>query len=313
MQKGDLEGQWHARFPRNDRLCCNYEPHVLLATLGNFDWRPVLNVWAVVQYVTKYATKAPKGSRKLQEVLKDAVDEVCTYVPEGEGSDFLRRSIQKFFARSLGERDFLAYEAVQLGLQLPQVIPMMPIVSLNTSGSRPLKPQWMMKYLGEDEPVHYDSKVDKFNKRLQLVRKQIESGIEEVTAAELQHVSLYEFWWKYFVERGRVKRSTRPVCLMVTPSYSADCANVEHACHESYARCAVLAHWRHMATLTRHRMIRNAVGMEPVPPVCLGSTIFVDPSVDALVPEEQRYLGTRELYLKFEGKLDGRHNNVGGT
>ena len=100
---------------------------------------------------------------------------------------------------------------------------------------------------------------------------------------------------------------------MVTPSYSADCANVEHACHESYARCAVLAHWRHMATLTRHRMIRNAVGMEPVPPVCLGGTIFVDPSVDALVPEEQRYLGTCELYLKFEGKLDGRHNNVGWT
>ena len=95
MEKGDREGQWHARFPRNDRLCCNYEPHVLLANMGNIDWRPVLNLWAVVQYVTKYATKAPKGSRKLQEVLKDAVDEVCTYVPEGEGSDFLRRSIQK--------------------------------------------------------------------------------------------------------------------------------------------------------------------------------------------------------------------------
>ena len=61
MEKGALEGQWHARFPRNDRLCCSYEAHVLMANMGNIDWRPVLNLWAVVQYVTKYATKAPKG------------------------------------------------------------------------------------------------------------------------------------------------------------------------------------------------------------------------------------------------------------
>jgi len=139
MERGEREGQWHARFPRNDRLCCSYEEHILLANMGNIVWRPVLNLWAVVQYVTKYATKAPKGSRKLNEVLKDAVDEVCKYVPEGEGADFLRRSIQKFFARTLGERDFHAYEAVQLGLQLPLVIPLMPVVSLNTSGTRPLK------------------------------------------------------------------------------------------------------------------------------------------------------------------------------
>ena len=105
MERGEREGQWHARFPRNDRLCCSSEAHVLRANMWNVDWRPVLNLWAVVQYVTKYATKAPKGSRRLNEVLKDAVDEVCTYVPEGEGADFLRRSIQKFFARTLGERD----------------------------------------------------------------------------------------------------------------------------------------------------------------------------------------------------------------
>ena len=241
MSKGDREGQWHANFPRNDRLCCSYEPHVLLANMGNIDWRPVLNLWAVVQYVTKYATKAPKGSRRLREVLKDAVDEVCTYVPEGEGADFLRRSIQKFFARSLGERDYHAYEAVYLGLQLPVVIPLMPVVSLNTTGSRPLKPGWMLKGRDENEPVHYDSRVDRFNKRLKLVRQQQADGFDQVSEEDVRHVSLYEFWWKFSVYRGRVRWATRPVCLMVTPSYSADCACVEHVCHESYARAAVLA------------------------------------------------------------------------
>ena len=95
LERGEKEAQWFARFARNDELCCNYEAHVLVANMGNVDWRPCLNLWAVVQYVTKYATKAPKGSRRLHDLLKDAVDEVCTYLPEGGGNDFLRRSIQK--------------------------------------------------------------------------------------------------------------------------------------------------------------------------------------------------------------------------
>ena len=85
------------------------------------------------------------------------MDEVCKYVPEGDGTDFLRRSIQKFFARTMGERDFHAYEALQLGLQLPLVIPLMPVVSVNTSGSRPLKSGSYLKDLELDAPVHWDS------------------------------------------------------------------------------------------------------------------------------------------------------------
>eukprot|EP00959_Pyramimonas_sp_CCMP1952_P239907 5013654-Pyramimonas_sp.AAC.1 len=87
--------------------------------MGDIDWRPVLNLWAVEEKVTKYATKAPKGSRNIKEVLDDAVNEVCAYVPEGEGTDFLRRSIQKFFARMLGDRDYHCYEVALLGLRLP--------------------------------------------------------------------------------------------------------------------------------------------------------------------------------------------------
>ena len=65
LVKGDRLGSWHARFPRNDALCCSYEPHILLSNLSNIDFRPCLNLWAVVEYITKYATKAPEGSRRL--------------------------------------------------------------------------------------------------------------------------------------------------------------------------------------------------------------------------------------------------------
>ena len=37
LDKGDKMGSWFARFPRNDRLCCNHEAHVLLDNLGNID------------------------------------------------------------------------------------------------------------------------------------------------------------------------------------------------------------------------------------------------------------------------------------
>jgi hypothetical protein len=202
LERGEKEAQWFARFARNDELCCNYEAHVLLANMGNVDWRPCLNLWAVVQYVTKYATKAPKGSRRLHDLLKDAVDEVCTYLPEGEGNDFLRRSIQKFFARTMGERDFHAFEAVQLGLQLPLVMPLMPVVSLNTSGSRPLKSWSVLQSAGPNEPVHYDSRVDKFNKRLQFVRRQCTGEELKQWEGEIRDVSLFEFYWKYCFYRG---------------------------------------------------------------------------------------------------------------
>jgi len=41
LEPGDREGQWQARFPRNDQLVCSYEPHVLLANVGNIDRQPV--------------------------------------------------------------------------------------------------------------------------------------------------------------------------------------------------------------------------------------------------------------------------------
>ena len=77
--KGDKLGSWHARFRRNDRLVCSFEPHLLMANASNIDWRVCLNLWAVVEDVTKYATKAPGKSKKFGDVLDDAVETVCRY------------------------------------------------------------------------------------------------------------------------------------------------------------------------------------------------------------------------------------------
>ena len=99
-------------------------------------------------------------------MLSDAVDDVCRFVPKEH--DFLRRSIQRFFARTLGERDYHVYEAVHVGLGLPLVVPLMPVVTLNTSGARAMKSWAVLKDAPPETPVHFDSKLDKFDKRLQI-------------------------------------------------------------------------------------------------------------------------------------------------
>ena len=93
-----------------------------------------MNLWAVVEYITKYATKAPSGSRRLVDVSKDAVAGVSKHLPKEQEHAIGWRSLQKFYSRMLGERDYSLFEAVHVGLGLPLMHSLMPVVSLNTLG-----------------------------------------------------------------------------------------------------------------------------------------------------------------------------------
>ena len=304
LRKGDREGSWEACFPRNDPLTTSFEAHVLLANMGNIDWRPCLNLWAVVEYICKYATKAPEGSRSMPETLKAAAEEVCKYTREGEPVDFFRKALQKFYAKSIGERDFGMFEAVHLGLRLPTVFPLMPVVSLNTLGSRCMKTFAQMERDGggEEAAVSWESKVDKFDKRLALVRKQYErAGAHQLAAmeAEVRDLSLYEFYWKYYVRRNRLHAASQTWALMVTPCMAASSAQVFHDRHEAYARMCVVAFWRHMPTTARYDLMRArevvADGRR------WGGTLFQAPALVAGFPLQERCLGIQDLVHAFEG------------
>ena len=304
LRKGDREGSWEAQFPRNDPLCTSFEPHVLLANMGNIDWRPCLNLWAVVEYICKYATKAPEGSRTMSETLKSAAEEICKYTREGEAVDFFRKALQKFYAKSIGERDFSVFEAVHLGLRLPTVFPLMPVISLNTLGSRKMKTKAELERdgRGDDAEVSWDSKVDKFDKRLALVRKQFEKNTgeerEEIESLA-RDVSLFEFFWKYYFRGKRMGAANQTWALMVTPSMAASSASIFHERHEPYARGCVVAFWRHMPTFERYAlMVEHAVAADRRR---WGGTLFQAPAVVAGFPLQDRYLGIRDLVHAFEG------------
>jgi hypothetical protein len=317
LVKGDKLGSWHSRFPRNDELVCSYEPHLLMANAGNIDWRVCLNLWAVVEYVTKYATKAPGASKKFADVLDDAVENVCKYSPlDGEGGDLLRKTLQKFFARSIGGRDYGLFETMQLGLRLPLVLPLMEHISLNTSGTRAFKSAAEMQNQDVTDSVTWDSKVDNFDNRLELWNKMTRrargGGSDPISALEIKDVSLYEFYWKYLVGRGRrIIRSVKAVAIMVTPRYSADCASVQSEVHEGYARCAVVAYWRLMTTAERHKLILEHQGLTEytdggIEKRIWGGTDFKNPGFD-------RFLGVQDLVCKFDGIRDRAGKASGWT
>ena len=112
---------------------------------------------------------------------------------------------------------------------------MIRAISFNTSGARPFKSESVVREQGLVEAVQWDSRVDNFNKRLELVRKCYTGKPEELAAweREIREVSLYECYWRYNIYRGSVKRSARSVALILTPSFSADSACVKHANHDS--------------------------------------------------------------------------------
>ena len=304
LEKREQEGSWEARFPRNDPLCTSHEAHVLLANMGNIDWRPCLNLWAVVEYICKYATKAPEGSRSMGDTLRAAAEEVCKYTGEGEPVDIFRKALQKFYAKSIGERDFGMFEAVHLGLRLPTVFPLMPVISLNTLGSRRMKTAAEMEHQGggDEAVVSWESKIDKFDKRLALVRKQYQKAGAAKGAeveAQIRDVSLYEFYWKHYVKRDRLCAANQTWALMVTPSMAASAAQICNDRHEAYSRMCVVAFWRHMPTTARYELMRDRV----VAADCRrwGGTFFEAPGLIAGVPSSERLLGVKDLVDAFEG------------
>ena len=161
----------------------------------------------------------------------------------------------------------------------------LPVVSLSTLGGRAMKTAKERGECKPEDPVEWQSRLDHFDDRLQLVRQRHQGKsaaaavARRAAEAEVRDVSLYEFYDKHKVDRGRVTTGQTPVALMVSPGYSADAAAVVDSRHDSYARMCVVAFWRMMPTERRYRMI-EAAGLD-ADVRRWGGSVFEDPTVHA--------------------------------
>ena len=58
-------------------------------------------------------------------------------------------------------------------------------------------------------------------------------------------MNFIEFYWKYYVHRGRIVEANQTWALMVTPAIPASSAQIFDDRHEAYACMCVVAFWRH--------------------------------------------------------------------
>ena len=94
----------------------------MLANLGNIDWRPLINLWAVLEYLTKYSAKASKPTKQLTSLFDEVLTDVASFEKEDGSTDLWRRTIKKIYNRVLGNRDYTLFEVVHYGDGLPPTI-----------------------------------------------------------------------------------------------------------------------------------------------------------------------------------------------
>ena len=170
-------------------------------------------------------------------------------------------------------------------------------------GVRALKARSALRAADDDAPITWDSKVDKFDARKDLVeRPKSKRQRSDITVDEVKDTSLYEFYWKFCQMRGRLLRAPSTKVLMVTPSFSADSACVLSDKHNDYARSAVIAYWRLMPTARRLELLREHALMSgvateadlsvPIRTVSWGRSAFDH--------KTHRFLGVQDLVMKFD-------------
>ena len=191
-------------FSRNDSVINSYEDHLLLANIGNVDWRPLLNLWAVLDYLTKYNAKAGKGSKKLAHVFTEVLDQICTWDTDNGLHDLWRRMIFKCYSRVLGGRDYSLLETLHVGLRLPGTISSFGDVrSISISDWTSLKRRTAIGQAEDHERISNLSKLEYFNRRRYLDRSPL------VHDPDLQDLSMYAFWRLFDVVKNKIAKKRK--------------------------------------------------------------------------------------------------------
>ena len=178
----------HCRFDKIDRF------KVVSHQLTGF--RAWLNLWAVLDYLTKYNAKAGKGSKKLAQVFTEVLEQICEWDDDSGLHDLWRRMIFKCYSRVLGGRDYSLFETMHYGLRLPATISSFGNVkTVSVSNWSSLKHRQQIKFAKASDRVTNYTKLESFDRRALLARA---ASVED---HELENLSMYAFWRLFDVQK----------------------------------------------------------------------------------------------------------------
>ena len=214
---------------RNDPLINAYEAHLLLANLGNVDFRPLVNLWSVLEYLTKYASKGLKTSKSLSHLFDDVLQKVCTF--DLDGKDLWKRTISKFYNQTLGSRDYTLFEVTRSALKLPPIISSFPKPDKKSIGdwSR-VKTGQALSSAKDSDKVTSRTAMGAFNARFSM------DLAKNVKPKDLESISFYQFWRVFNVSHDRISRRRFDPIIHLTGVGFASHGNANHPNHENYCR-----------------------------------------------------------------------------
>ena len=216
---------------RNDSPLNNCEEHLLVMNLGMFVWHPLINLWSVLEYLSKYTAKVGKATQHLGKLFGNVVETVCSFESEDGIHDLWRRTIMKFYSKLIGNRDYSLFEVAHFGLRLPGVLSSFgPVESITVSNWASLKRGKAFQSTKPDARVTHLNKLELFDNRQFLKRS------SQIADSDLENISFYCFWRLFSVTGNQLRKRRQEKMLRVNGCGWPRQAKTSHPQHSEYAR-----------------------------------------------------------------------------
>ncbi|XP_054264681.1 uncharacterized protein LOC128999172 [Macrosteles quadrilineatus] len=221
----DEQGVWQYKSKRNDELLNDHNPFVSQLWRANTDCKIIASEHAIVNYISKYATKGEPQSQDFQTLFKEIMTS-CT------PNDHAKKAFTKMLTKVIGQRDISACEVMHLLTGDPLY-----------HSSR----QFVKLYISTDDYVavaNTSTDTDEF----------IQTSIMDhyaMRSATLEPMTLCEFATKHKIVRGRLINHRKSRVLQLRPVVKP---GINEENDEIYYKQKLLMHiaWRNCEALKTH-------------------------------------------------------------
>lgn len=248
--------RWRLYLPVNDPLMNMVNTFQTISQRANCDFRPLIDHFSAVEYATKYASKAEKGSKALDKLVSNAMSRAAERADDG---DSCRSLFASFLAMQVGGRDWSAQEVghVQRGHRTVVASHNFVHVSL-TRDSAPLRDD-LDESTSQHTRVTQPSKFELYLRRSEFLRQHYTAGrnssqptlhaygighgavIDGVDPRVVDRCSFVEFYRHFRIFRGRVRTVERPTVPVVKPRMPSFWGRPGHPKRDLYCRVRLLS------------------------------------------------------------------------
>ena len=123
--------RWRLYTPMNDPLRNGVNQWQAIAHGSNVDFQPLIDHFSALDYITKYAAKAEKGSKSFDEVLSSVLSRTNL-----EDSDSATRVYAAVLSQQIGGRNWSAQEVGHVNMGCATVISSHVCHQVSLSGKR---------------------------------------------------------------------------------------------------------------------------------------------------------------------------------